>query len=132
MIKLIGRVVLLLVIHVHGRQALADESHQEADMPGFFCVFLIFFSFLFQPCYPAQLPQGAYLSAKEWRLCEQFIQTEASAFFSKGITYIPCGPTHPCSIEQDASTGSIYIHLKGKKFCNHYVSWTKRWVETRG
>lgn len=61
------------------------------------------------------VPEGARLSAKDWRLCEEFIKNEAEKFFSRGITYIYSAPSHPCAIEKDIKTGAIYIHLKGRR-----------------
>jgi hypothetical protein len=74
-----------------------------------------FFSFVLCLGYGSELPLGVHLSQQEWQECEQFIQAQASGFFSQGVNYIDAGPGHPCAIQRDPQTGRIYIHLEGKE-----------------
>lgn len=59
-----------------------------------------------------EVPRGASLTKKEWRLCEKFILEQADDFFLKGILIIPPQEDLPYPVEKDPNTGSIFIHLK--------------------
>ena len=77
----------------------------------FFLYLLLSLSGLFS--YP--LPPNTSLSLNEWNACDQFIQTKAESFFSRGTFLIPANDELPCPVQKDPQTGHIYIHLKGRK-----------------